>query len=620
MAKTQARLRRDLRLHRVGASALAAVVALLSALAYAVVALSTNALRDEAQARVRTTATVGATVVEREMAGVSNVVQFFSRRPGLVAALALPQGQEREAALRRHLDQLSSANSGFAGVFIARTDGVLTNAVPSSASIIGKSFAFRDWYAGVRATGGPYVSEAYKTALAGHPLVVAVATYVRVDGDPRGLPTAIVAAVYRLDALAGFTNQVAKAQSVELTVVDQHGLLITDRGAPTNEIAAYDDAPRGGYLTDRATVRTVGWTVRADMSEARALKPVGRLRRTVVAVAAALAGAVGIVMLYVVWLLRRRRSAESARQQTERRIADVIDASNDAFVSIDEGGQIVEWNRQAEALLGWPRAEAIGAAMVELIVPPRLRADHLQGFARYLKTKQPHAIGQRLEISALHRDGHEIPVEMSLWVSQHGSDTRFSSFLHDISHRLRYEAELLASARTDALTGVGNRLRMSEDLDALHERLSRYRQNYAVALVDVDNFKGYNDMYGHLAGDLALRRIAEELRRVVRGADAVYRYGGEEFVVVLPAQSAAGAMVAAERLREGVEALTIPHAASEWGVVTISAGVAVAAADGAVVADTLRRADSALYAAKHAGRNRVEVAVALVPAATRANP
>jgi two-component system chemotaxis response regulator CheY len=161
-------------------------------------------------------------------------------------------------------------------------------------------------------------------------------------------------------------------------------------------------------------------------------------------------------------------------------------------------------------------------------------------------------------------------------------------------------------ARQDALTGLGNRRRLSEDLQAMHARAQRYGHRWCVALVDVDRFKPYNDAGGHLEGDRLLRRVAGALAATVRGGDTVYRYGGEEFLVLLPEQTLETAALAAERLRGAVEDLAVPH--PDGGVVTVSAGVAGPAAGTDSVDALVGRADAALYAAKAAGRNRVEVA------------
>ena len=164
---------------------------------------------------------------------------------------------------------------------------------------------------------------------------------------------------------------------------------------------------------------------------------------------------------------------------------------------------------------------------------------------------------------------------------------------------------LFEQSRQDPLTSLGNRLRLREDLQVLQSRTERYGHNYAVVLCDVDFFKAYNDRYGHLAGDDVLRRVAATISSGLRTGDTAYRYGGEEFLVVLPEQGAEAAAAITERLRQAVEDLGIPHAdGGPGGVLTISAGVAVSI--GARDADgLLKAADKALYAAKSEGRNRV---------------
>jgi diguanylate cyclase (GGDEF)-like protein len=161
------------------------------------------------------------------------------------------------------------------------------------------------------------------------------------------------------------------------------------------------------------------------------------------------------------------------------------------------------------------------------------------------------------------------------------------------------------SARHDALTGLGNRLRLAEDLELLCGRVERYGHAYCVALFDIDDFKGYNDAAGHLAGDGVLRSVAQALQRQIRTGDALYRYGGEEFLVLLPEQTIDSAALAADRLRAAVEALALPHPAG--GVVTVSAGVAGTTAGGCRPDELFELADQAMYRAKAGGRNRVEV-------------
>ncbi len=178
---------------------------------------------------------------------------------------------------------------------------------------------------------------------------------------------------------------------------------------------------------------------------------------------------------------------------------------------------------------------------------------------------------------------------------------------------LRRDSErAFVAARTDPLTAALNRLALAEDLEALAARAERYNHRYCAALCDVDEFKSYNDHFGHLAGDEALRQVANALHEALRRGDGFYRYGGEEFLAILPEQSLAEAASAMDRARQAVERLRIPHApGARLPFVTISAGIAALSGGSSGSLDGwLKRSDAALYAAKAHGRNRVEVEIA----------
>jgi two-component system cell cycle response regulator len=161
------------------------------------------------------------------------------------------------------------------------------------------------------------------------------------------------------------------------------------------------------------------------------------------------------------------------------------------------------------------------------------------------------------------------------------------------------------AARTDPLTAVSNRLRLKEDLEPLEGRASRYGHRYCAALCDVDAFKAYNDSFGHLSGDDALCLVARTIQEHLRSGDSLYRYGGEEFLAILPEQSLADAKAGMGRVRHEVEKLCIRHAPEAPGpFLTVSVGIAELGAGS--VDDWLRRADAALYRAKSLGRNCVE--------------
>jgi two-component system chemotaxis response regulator CheY len=180
----------------------------------------------------------------------------------------------------------------------------------------------------------------------------------------------------------------------------------------------------------------------------------------------------------------------------------------------------------------------------------------------------------------------------------------------------RLNRELFVQARTDSLTQLANRLKLREDLEVLRGRVERYGHKYCAVMCDIDFFKLYNDNYGHIAGDQVLQAVAETIVKECRSGDQVYRYGGEEFLIIMPEQTIETATVGAQRINRAVQRLNIPHPANTLsGIITLSLGVAVLGSMGERSVDALlNAADAALYRAKELGRNRVENSGAATPA------
>jgi two-component system, cell cycle response regulator len=167
------------------------------------------------------------------------------------------------------------------------------------------------------------------------------------------------------------------------------------------------------------------------------------------------------------------------------------------------------------------------------------------------------------------------------------------------------QATLQELSIRDGLTGLVNYREFHRQLSEEADRFRRYGHPFSLLMLDIDHFKSVNDTYGHLAGDEALRVLADLIRREVRPVDLVARYGGEEFVMVLPETTAPGAMVVAERLRQRVAAHAIPLPAGHTLSLTVSVGVATYPDDTDSLQHLISVADQALYAAKAAGRNQV---------------
>jgi two-component system, cell cycle response regulator len=177
--------------------------------------------------------------------------------------------------------------------------------------------------------------------------------------------------------------------------------------------------------------------------------------------------------------------------------------------------------------------------------------------------------------------------------------------------------QLRIQATHDSLTGLFNRRAIEEALDREATRCRREKKPVGVILADVDHFKLINDTYGHQAGDAVLQEIARRMSASLRAYDSVGRYGGEEFLVVVPGSDLAAAAELAERLRQGIAAQPV-STDSAMIPVTVSLGVAVSVDQPGGLEDLLRRADEALYAAKDRGRNRVETALGQEESSQRA--
>ena len=157
----------------------------------------------------------------------------------------------------------------------------------------------------------------------------------------------------------------------------------------------------------------------------------------------------------------------------------------------------------------------------------------------------------------------------------------------------------------DPLTGLFNRRYMEETLAQEQHRTRRNDTQLAVIMIDIDRFKQFNDCFGHDGGDAILRALGEFLKEQVRGSDIACRYGGEEFVLILPPSTEQGARQRAEKIRKDAALLRVSHANQDLGGITLSLGVAMFLDDESEPATIVKAADVALYQAKRGGRNRV---------------
>jgi diguanylate cyclase (GGDEF)-like protein len=289
---------------------------------------------------------------------------------------------------------------------------------------------------------------------------------------------------------------------------------------------------------------------------------------------------------------------------------------------VDVRGKVILWNRACERLTGVPAYQVLGTAEHWRCFYDRARptaADLLlQGRSAdaptlYERWSLGGERGQSLcaeNWCLLPRTGHRryLAVDASPVQDSEGRMIAAIETVRDMTEEKQARLALEQLATRDALTGLANRRCFDETLHGEWQRAQRHQQPLSLLMVDVDNFKQYNDAYGHVGGDTCLQRIATAVASEMRANDLVARYGGEEFAVVLPNQSLKGAAIVAERIRCRVEALQLPNLGTGKRVVTVSIGAATALpAPESLPAQLVATADAALYRAKHMGRNRISL-------------
>src|ERR1700761_591047 len=312
--------------------------------------------------------------------------------------------------------------------------------------------------------------------------------------------------------------------------------------------------------------------------------------------------------------------SERERLQIDLKASETLfrllaEASNDVIVLSDLTGERRYVSPAVTTVLGWEPEELIGPTRVQIAHPDDV--DALEDLMRACREGEP---VDALIYRCARKDGSYVWMEASIRL-YHDETTwepiGFVNVVRDVTARKAAEEELNRAFRlvenlamADGLTGVANRRRFEEKMDQEWKRAMRDGSLLSVLMIDVDYFKPYNDLYGHVMGDSCLRQIATAAQEVLhRSSDLFARYGGEEFAAVLPNTDSGGAQLVAEQIRQAVELLGLAHTGSPGGVVTVSIGCAtMTLAHDSTATVLVDAADQALYQAKSAGRNRVQVA------------
>jgi len=301
-------------------------------------------------------------------------------------------------------------------------------------------------------------------------------------------------------------------------------------------------------------------------------------------------------------------------------LAAVFKTVGEAIVVANEAGELIMFNNHALEIWGYTSEDLLGQPLSRLM-PERHRQAHADGMQHYIETGEHKVLDRRVELEALHSSGRVFPIQLYIAETRIEGHRFFTAAVRDISEVVEAQnkleqaqqelqeanklikarnEELKREVRLDSLTRTLNHVAIKEQVRKEMDRLSRSNRPFSILFIDIDDFKKLNDDLGHLQGDSCLRDITQLISdSIIRKIDTLGRYGGEEFLVVMPGIDEQGAVVAGERLRRAIES-------KDWPYPSLSVTIGAATAGEVMPVDTLiDHADQAMYYGKQHGKNQL---------------
>jgi len=287
----------------------------------------------------------------------------------------------------------------------------------------------------------------------------------------------------------------------------------------------------------------------------------------------------------------------------------LVQNTNDSIVvtlatPLDSPGPIISYVNPAFTVLSGYQPDEIIGKSTRLRHGPKTDLNTVALMQSAMESQQP----IRVELLSYSRTGEETWLDINIVPlrDSNGRVTHFAAIERDLTATKRLQQELTLMANTDSLTGLLNRRRFMDCASAEFSRAQRYQRELAMVMLDIDHFKRINDTRGHLVGDQVIKAMARHMQTLLRTSDWPARWGGEEFAILMPETPLDGATILAERLRAELATLVLPAADGPLQF-TVSVGVASCTESDHHFMALMERADAALYAAKHAGRNCVHL-------------
>jgi len=288
--------------------------------------------------------------------------------------------------------------------------------------------------------------------------------------------------------------------------------------------------------------------------------------------------------------------------RSEARKSSIMEASLDSIITMDHRGYIVEFNPAAEKAFGYSREKVVGCELAELLIPPSLRALHREGLRSAMAPDSSKILGRRVEATAMRSDGSEFPVELTVTRVPLEGQPLFTAYLRDMTEAHRLEERISFQSTHDELTGLLNRAEFERRVKMLLDEFL-FKEEHAIVVLDVDQFKVVNDIGGHGAGDMLLNQLSQLIHSKTRAGDILARLGGDEFGLLLEHCSLKKAESLGKELLKAIQESRYEWQGSRFNI-TASIGIVPVHPKSQSLSDVLSAANTACYVAKEQGRNR----------------